>query len=136
MALSLDQITTSKKIIPSKHSPQKEKVLRPWETFDQLGNQTRTIAAKEAVLKAQKIVMKNNILVDQIKKGDFPDNSFQATETYLSEIEEEIAKEVIETEISLQPSSGNFITIDYVHNVRDLEKVKKNISHFDQSILS
>lgn len=59
MALSLDAV--NKKRIQNKKNDniKKDKVLRPWETFDQLGSQTRTVAAQEAVKKAQMIVERN-----------------------------------------------------------------------------
>ncbi len=68
MAISLEQIQKSKPDFKKTNKFEKEKVLRPWETFDQLGTQTRTIAAKEAVRKAQIIVQKNSQMIKDLKE--------------------------------------------------------------------
>ncbi|WP_127714294.1 hypothetical protein [Halobacteriovorax sp. HLS] len=45
------------------------RVLRPWEGFDRLGAQTRTISAREAVKKAREKVESNNDLVQKLRQG-------------------------------------------------------------------
>jgi len=45
----------------------KEKVLKPWEHYDEVGNQTRTIVAQEAVRRAREIVRKNNLFAKKLR---------------------------------------------------------------------
>lgn len=48
------------------NSSEKERVLRPWESFsDEI--KTRTIRAQEAVRKAKKIVARNELLAERLK---------------------------------------------------------------------
>ncbi len=57
MALSLDQINKHKKSAPATaECPDKKQLLRPWQSFDKLGTQTRTVAAKEAVERARRMI--------------------------------------------------------------------------------
>lgn len=45
-----------------------ETKLRPWESFEKRGLQTRTIAAREAVKKAQTIVKRNQTFSADLRK--------------------------------------------------------------------
>jgi hypothetical protein len=49
-------------------SSAKEKALRPWQGYEDLGNQTRTVVAREAVRKAILTKEKNNIWIKNFKK--------------------------------------------------------------------
>jgi len=69
MALRLEDIQKKKVVKAPEQEENKTRVLRPWESFETLGNQTRTIAAQEAVIKAKKIVESNNNLVDELRDG-------------------------------------------------------------------
>ncbi|HLE11056.1 MAG: hypothetical protein A2504_01840 [Bdellovibrionales bacterium RIFOXYD12_FULL_39_22] len=142
MALSLDKLTTPKKLSPSKHTLQKDKVLRPWETFDQLGNQTRTVAAKEAVLKAQKIVLKNNAMVEEIKRKYQNSNLCSNLSSELNikkDLEKEVRNESSSLPIMAESDSIEAITeviclpkVDYVNNLRDLDKIKRSLPSLEQ----
>jgi hypothetical protein len=50
---------------------QKDKVLRPWEAYESLGVQTRTVSAQEAVKRAKLTVQKNNEMVENLKKNSY-----------------------------------------------------------------
>jgi len=70
VAIRLNDITSKTK--ERKEQAQlidKERVLRPWETFEKLGAQTRTIGAREAVKSAREKVKSNNELVDRLRDG-------------------------------------------------------------------
>ena len=69
MALRLDDIQKKKVIKKVETKDNKVRVLRPWESFETLGNQTRTVGAQEAVLKAKKIVESNNSMVNNLRDG-------------------------------------------------------------------
>lgn len=83
MALSLDEINLKKKIKSKKGielsdgggdqskglSNDKEKIVRPWEKFEDQGNQTRTIVAQEAVRKAREIVERNNEMIHRFQES-------------------------------------------------------------------
>jgi hypothetical protein len=45
----------------------KDKVLRPWETFDSDDFQTRTLRAQEAVKRARQIVVQNEVMIDEFQ---------------------------------------------------------------------
>ena len=49
----------------------KDKVLRPWQGYEELGSQTRTMAAREAVKNAKLIVQKNDVWVENLKKRSY-----------------------------------------------------------------
>ena len=123
MALSLDQLNkkSEKRQLPK--SMHKSKVLRPWETFDQLGSQTRTISAKEAVIRAQKIVDRNNNLVEKLK------SDIVKTDLSLDNTMEFIDDRKPSTENSDHTDNENSheLEITYVNNHKDLEKIKKSI---------
>ena len=70
MAIRLNDVTAKNKATKVKASElEEQRVLRPWETFDKLGAQTRTISAREAVKSARKKVQENNELVDKLREG-------------------------------------------------------------------
>jgi len=70
MAIRLNDVTAKNKERKEKLSPiDKERVLRPWETFEKLGAQTRTLGAREAVKSAREKVKSNNELVDRLRDG-------------------------------------------------------------------
>jgi hypothetical protein len=69
VALSLNDIQKKKTIKKVDKDENKSRVLRPWESFEQRGNQTRTIGAQEAVIKARKIVENNNTMVENLREG-------------------------------------------------------------------
>jgi hypothetical protein len=67
MAICLDDIRKSKNEKKEKKEVLKTRSLRPWETYESLGPQTRTIRAQEAVLRARKIVERNNEMVKALR---------------------------------------------------------------------
>ncbi|ATH08540.1 hypothetical protein BIY24_11435 [Halobacteriovorax marinus] len=70
MALRLNDVTAKNKATKAKSMEvEEQRVLRPWEGFEKLGTQTRTIAAREAVKNARKKVQENNDLVDKLRDG-------------------------------------------------------------------
>ncbi len=69
MALRLDDIQKKKTIKKVETQENKSRVLRPWESFEKLGNQTRTVGAQEAVLKAKRTVENNNSMVNDLREG-------------------------------------------------------------------
>lgn len=71
MAISLKDIKNPRKEKREGLQDQKEKVLRPWETYDSLGIQTRTVSAQEAVKQARITVQKNNEMVENLKKNSY-----------------------------------------------------------------
>lgn len=95
MALSLKDLKKDKKTSVLQTLSQQKKVLRPWESYDQSGNQTRTLRAKEAVLKSQQ-------KVDQKKTEEFPTSPSPITQGQESAIlYEENLPEVQLAEITL-----------------------------------
>jgi hypothetical protein len=71
MAISLKDVKKSKKGKKEGIRTLKDKVLRPWQGYEELGSQTRTLAAREAVKNAKLIVQKNNVWVDNLKKRSY-----------------------------------------------------------------
>jgi len=71
VAISLKDIKNPRKEKREGLQDQKEKVLRPWETYDSLGIQTRTVSAQEAVKQARITVQKNNEMVENLKKNSY-----------------------------------------------------------------
>jgi hypothetical protein len=69
MAIKLEDIKNIKKILLGAHKIENKKLLRPWDDYDKLGFQTRTILAREAVKKAREIVKKNNSMVNQLRES-------------------------------------------------------------------
>lgn len=70
MALRLNDVTAKNKATRVKSNEiEEQRVLRPWETFDRLGAQTRTISAREAVKNARRKVQENNDLVNKLREG-------------------------------------------------------------------
>ncbi|WP_372652753.1 hypothetical protein [Halobacteriovorax sp.] len=70
MALRLNDVTAKNKATKAKSlEVEEQRVLRPWETFDKLGAQTRTISAREAVKNARRKVQENNDLVNKLREG-------------------------------------------------------------------
>lgn len=70
MAIRLNDVTAKNKVTRAKSAEiEEQRVLRPWETFDKLGAQTRTISAREAVKNARRKVQENNELVDRLREG-------------------------------------------------------------------
>ena len=74
MAIGLKDIRNPRKERKDGLPDQKEKVLRPWETYDSLGIQTRTVSAQEAVKHARLTVQKNNEMVENLKKNSYNPN--------------------------------------------------------------
>ncbi len=83
MAIGLKDIKNPRKDKVETIPDQKEKVLRPWEAYESLGPQTRTVSAQEAVKRARQTVQKNNEFVENLKKNSykpkdgFPENELQ-----------------------------------------------------------
>lgn len=71
MAIGLKDIKNPRREKREGLQEQKEKVLRPWETYDSLGIQTRTVAAQEAVKQARITVQKNIEMVENLKKNSY-----------------------------------------------------------------
>jgi len=71
VAIGLKDIKNPRKDKKDGLPDQKEKVLRPWETYDSLGIQTRTVSAQEAVKHARLTVQKNNEMVESLKKNSY-----------------------------------------------------------------
>jgi hypothetical protein len=71
VAIGLKDIKNPRKEKKDGVPDQKEKVLRPWETYDSLGIQTRTVSAQEAVKHARQTVLKNNEMVESLKKNSY-----------------------------------------------------------------
>lgn len=71
MAIGLKDIKNPKKDRRESNFDQKQKVLRPWEDYDSLGIQTRTVTAQEAVKRARLIVQRNEEMVENLKKNSY-----------------------------------------------------------------
>jgi uncharacterized coiled-coil DUF342 family protein len=70
MALRLNDVQNKNKDLSENVKEIEEKrILRPWEGFDKLGSQTRTLTAREAVKNAREKVESNNELVDKLRAG-------------------------------------------------------------------
>lgn len=67
MAIGLYDIKKTKKNLKASQPVEKNKALRPWESYETYGIQTRTVNALEAVRKAQEIVDNNNKMVQKLK---------------------------------------------------------------------
>lgn len=83
MAIGLKDIKNPRKEKKDGLIDQKDRVLRPWEAYESLGVQTRTVSAQEAVKRAKLTVQKNNEMVESLKK-----NSYKPRETHDSFPEE------------------------------------------------
>ena len=88
MAIGLKDIKNPRKDKREELPDQKEKVLRPWETYDSLGVRTRTVAAQEAVKQARITVQKNNAMVELLKK-----NSYKPKEEVVGKADSKILQE-------------------------------------------
>ena len=85
MAISLGDIKrkkTEQKELRELKDRYKERVLRPWENFtpqdpvfDQIGPRPRTHMAQQAVKRAREIVERNKVMVAEIKKRGYGQNS-------------------------------------------------------------
>ena len=69
MAICLNDLKKSKKGSKEPIKPVKPRSLRPWETYDEIEGQTRTVGAQEAVVKAREIVKFNNEMVQELREG-------------------------------------------------------------------
>jgi len=71
MAISLKDVKKSKRGKKENIRTLKDKVLRPWQGYEELGSQTRTLMAREAVKNAKLTVQKNNVWVENLKKRSY-----------------------------------------------------------------
>ncbi len=71
MAIGLKDIKNTRKEKKDGLIDQKDRVLRPWEAYESLGVQTRTVSAQEAVKRAKLTVQKNNEMVENLKKNSY-----------------------------------------------------------------
>jgi hypothetical protein len=69
MAICLDDLKKSKRLGKEVPKSVKSRSLRPWESYDEIDCQTRTVGAQEAVAKAREIVKLNNKMVDNLRLG-------------------------------------------------------------------
>ncbi len=70
MAIRLNDVTAKNKATKARTTEiAEQRSLRPWESFDKLGAQTRTISAREAVKNARRKVQENNELVNKLREG-------------------------------------------------------------------
>ena len=69
MAICLDDLKKTKKSGKEVSRAVKPRSLRPWESYDEIDCQTRTVGAQEAVEKAREIVKLNNKMVDNLRLG-------------------------------------------------------------------
>jgi len=69
MAICLDDLKKSKKSSKDTQKSVKPRSLRPWESYDEIDCQTRTVGAQEAVNKAREIVRMNNQMVEKLRTG-------------------------------------------------------------------
>ncbi|EQC49128.1 hypothetical protein M899_0765 [Bacteriovorax sp. BSW11_IV] len=114
MALSLGDIQKHSEKGRATRTELKERVLRPWETFDQRGLQTRTNQAQEAVKRAREIVEKNNLMVDRLREGHVNEEVVKniefSHEERMKRFEDE-ATEFIVAPIQVQKGKGLFSLI-------------------------
>lgn len=85
MALSLNDVKKNTDKKKQDLFDQKEKVLRPWQTFDQMGMQTRTSSAQEAVKRARRIVEKNNDIVSKLRDGTVDDTVIEQLDSKIQD---------------------------------------------------
>jgi hypothetical protein len=71
VAIGLKDIKNPRKEKKDGLMDQKDRVLRPWEAYESLGVQTRTVSAQEAVKRAKLTVQKNNEMVENLKKNSY-----------------------------------------------------------------
>lgn len=114
MALGLGDIQKHGQKNRSSNNELKQRVLRPWETFDQRGLQTRTSQAQEAVKRAREIVARNNSMVDQLREGVVDEQKLKDIE--VSEAErlrgfDDEATEFVVAPIQVQKGKGIFSLI-------------------------
>lgn len=92
----------------------KQRVLRPWETFDQRGLQTRTNQAQAAVKRAKEIVARNNAMVEELRTGVVDEQKLREMEEFealrLRRFDEE-ETEFIVAPIQVQKGKGIFSLI-------------------------
>ena len=69
MAICLDDLKKNKKSPKDPPRSAKPRSLRPWESYDEIEGQTRTVGAQEAVVKAREIVKLNNEMVEELREG-------------------------------------------------------------------
>ena len=69
MAICLDDLKKNKKSSKDSLRSAKPRSLRPWESYDEIEGQTRTVGAQEAVVKAREIVKLNNEMVEELREG-------------------------------------------------------------------
>ena len=69
MAICLNDLKKNKKGSKDSFKPAKPRSLRPWESYDEIDGQTRTVGAQEAVVKAREIVKLNNEMVEELREG-------------------------------------------------------------------
>ena len=69
MAICLDDLKKNKKTSKDLTRTTKPRSLRPWESYDEIEGQTRTVGAQEAVVKAREIVKLNNEMVEELREG-------------------------------------------------------------------
>ena len=71
MAISLDDVERNqnqkRKAGTNGVIPPRDVMVKPWESYDKLGQQTRTISAKEAVLKARQIFQRTEVFSEYVQ---------------------------------------------------------------------
>lgn len=89
MAIGLEDLNCNQ--IKNQKMPHqdKERVLRPWEGYEKLGNQTRTITAREAVKKARLIVDKNENMAKELRVDRVPQKVINDLENKMLKKEEQ-----------------------------------------------
>ena len=108
MAICLNDVKKKKISVKPKSLEFKDKIVRPWETFDDQSGKTRTVSAKEAVFRARQIVGNNEQLVEKLRNG------CQGTD-YLWDLDRETEK------------MGPFISDE---NPQKVLKIKRNNTFF------
>jgi hypothetical protein len=97
MAIRLNDVTAKNKATKHKAAEiEEQRVLRPWETFDKLGAQTRTISAREAVKSARKKVEENNELVNRLREGFVEVEKARDWDSYIDDKQIKLDQEVKE----------------------------------------
>ncbi|MCK5074238.1 MAG: hypothetical protein KAQ98_12480 [Bacteriovoracaceae bacterium] len=69
MALDLNQIKESRKKLQFVSDDSKKCLTKPWELFEEAGDQLRTFTAQEAVKKARRIVKQNDEQVSRLRSN-------------------------------------------------------------------
>lgn len=99
MALGLDDVFEAKQKRKKLHSESDRSPLRPWKGVQDLDNETRTYAAKEAVRKAREKVVENESFARAICAGHVDEKTMtEITERYQQRVallsREELSKEI------------------------------------------